>query len=166
MKRITTIAAVVFVSQLYTPSVAIARPPPADHRILVQPDAPLVISDYAAKYQFRTKSDRAGVIHTLRYRNVSERTIVAFKCGLLAFDVFNEFQGSLGGYAIRPIAPDKGGSGQWLMSAGVDSSFYTGVAYLSKVRFEDGEVWSADLNDIAKQVQGIEADFSMESLHE
>lgn len=166
MKYHTTIAAAVLLaSQFFTLDGAVADPPPADHRILAQDDAPIVISDYAAMYQPRGTNSREGIRHTLRYRNVSKRRIVALQFGLLAFNVFNEFQDKLGGYAIQDVEPGEDTYGTWLANARAESAFYTGVAYLSKVRFEDGEVWSANLNNITKQVQEIEMGFSVELLH-
>ena len=166
MKFHTTISAVVILaSQLFIQHGAAANPPPAEHRILAQVGAPVVISIYVAMYQPHGANGREGIQHTVRYRNVSKRKIVALQFGLLAFDIFNEFQDRLGGYTIQDVGPGEETFGTWLANARAESAFYTGVAYLSKVRFEDGEVWSADLDNIAKQVQEIEVGFSVESLH-
>ena len=166
MKYHTAMAAMVIVaSQLFIQSSAVADPPPADHRILAQEGAPVVISTYAAMYQPRGSTSREGIRHILRYRNVSKRKNVALQFGLLAFDIFNEFQDRLGGYTLQDVEPGAETHGTWLANARAESAFYTGVAYLSKVRFEDGEVWSADLDNIANQVQDIEVGFSVESLH-
>ena len=161
----TAMAAVVtLAAQLFTQPSAVADPPAAEHRILAQEGAPIVISVYTARYQDRGSYSREGIRHVLQYRNVSKRKIVALQFGLLAFDIFNEFQDRLGGYAIQDVDPGATADGTWVASARAESAFYTGVAYLSKVRFEDGEVWSADLDGITKQVQEIEAGFSVESL--
>ena len=116
-------------------------------------------------HQPRGTNSREGIRHTLRYRNVSKRKIVALQFGLLAFDIFNEFQDRLGGFTIQDVEPGAETYGTWLASARAEAAFYTGVAYLSKVRFADGEVWSADLDNIARQVQDIEVGFSVDSLH-
>ena len=162
--RTTMAAAVTLAAQLLTQPGAVADPPPAEHRILVQEGAPIVISAYSAMYQRRGSYSREGIRHVLAYRNVTKRKIVALQFGLLAFDIFNEFQDRLGGYTIQDVGPGATADGAWVASARAESAFYTGVAYLSKVRFEDGEVWSADLDDITKQVQEIEAGFSVASL--
>ena len=166
MKYRTALAAVVIVAtQLFTQPGAVAAPPPADHRILVQEDAPVEITFYVAMHQPRGTNSREGIQHSLRYRNVSKRRIVALQFGLLAFDIFNEFQDRLGGFTIQDVEPGEETYGSWLASARAEAAFYTGVAYLSKVRFEDGEVWSADLDQITRQVQEIEVGFSVDSLH-
>ena len=42
----------------------------------------------------------------------------------------------------------------------------TCFAYVSKVRFEDGEIWEADLEQIAEEVQKVEADFNSSFFNE
>ena len=54
--------------------------------------------------------------------------------------------------------------GEWVASAYSDFSFHTGVAYVSKVRFEDGEIWSADLSAIVVELKKIEKDFDVNRL--
>ena len=143
-----------------------AEPPPAEHRVLEQGGAPVEIVGYTANYQRGTSSrySREGIRHSVTYRNISGRKIVALQFGLLSFNIFNEFQDRLGGYTIEDVAPEESATGEWLASALAESSFYTGVAYVSKVRFEDGQVWSADLDEVAKQVQELEEEFSVEKL--
>ncbi|MYJ26075.1 MAG: hypothetical protein F4080_11235 [Holophagales bacterium] len=141
-----------------------AAPPPAQHRVLVQEGAPLSIGRYSAAYQSRGQYSREGIRHEVVVENVTDRKIVAYQLGLLSFNIFNEFQDRLGGYAIKDVVPGGTEEGAWLASALAESSFYTGVAYVSKVRFDDGEVWQADLEEVADQVREIEESFSVESL--
>ena len=142
-----------------------AAPPPAQHSVLAREGAPLRISPYSAEYQRGGgRLSREGILHEAVVENVTARKIVAYQLGLLSFNIFNEFQDRLGGYAIRDVAPGAIHEGSWLASALAESAFYTGVAYVSKVRFEDGEVWQADLEEIADQVRGIEESFTVESL--
>ena len=151
---------------LLAPFAANAEPPPAEHRVLEQDDSPVEIVEYKANYQRGSSSrySREGIRHRVTYRNVGDRKIVALQFGLLSFNIFNEFQDRLGGYTIEDVAPGESLTGEWLASALAESAFYTGVAYVAKVRFEDGEVWSADLDKVAKQVQEVEEEFSVESL--
>ena len=100
-----------------------------------------------------------GIHHNLEYENSSERTVVAIQFGLVSFDIWNEFLDRTGGVTIdtlRAAAKDKG---EWVATAYGDFSFHTGVAYVSKVRFEDGEIWSADLNSVLHELRKIEKDF-------
>ena len=159
-------ALVVVVSFLVLASVGSAEPPPAEHRILTQSDAPIAITEYGARYQERSRYQSEGIRHELSYRNVGDRKIVAAQFGLLAFNIFNEFQDRLGGFTIEDV--DVGGTdaGVWVASALAEAAFYTGVAYVDKVRFEDGEVWSADYDEVLLQLQEIEQDLNIDALAE
>ncbi|MCY4662061.1 MAG: hypothetical protein OXF93_19990 [Acidobacteria bacterium] len=143
-----------------------AEPPPAEHRVLAQEGAPVTIFQYSARYQRQGfGSQREGIRHELNYRNTSNRKIVAFRFGLLAFSIFNEFQHSLNGFAIEDLDAGAVDSGTWLATfARAEAAFYTGVAYVEKVRFEDGEIWTANGDEIQDQLQELEGDFSMEAL--
>ena len=150
---------------LVGPGIGWGGPPPADHRILEQPDAPISIIEYVAEYQNRGQYSSEGIRHTVTYRNRTGRKIVAMQFGLLAFNIFNEFQDRLGGYTIEDVDPDEVEIGVWIANARAESSFYTGVAYISKVRFEDGEVWNADYEGVVlQQLQEIEQDLELEAL--
>ncbi len=41
---------------------------------------------------------------------------------------------------MPPVAAGKSDKGEWVASRYADFSFDTGVAYVSKVRFDDGEI--------------------------
>ncbi len=141
-----------------------AEPPPAEHRVLEQNDAPIMIARYGAHYQESSRYQSSGIKHELNYRNVGDRKIVAVQFGLLSFNIFNEFQDRLGGFVIDDIEVGNMESGAWLASALAESSFYTGVAYVEKVRFEDGEIWSANTEDVLRQLQEIEQDLNVDIL--
>ena len=92
-----------------------------------------------------------GIIHRVEYRNTTERKIIAIVFGLLAFDVFNELQDNCHGYVLEGLEPGVLAKSGWLRRPSTEWAFYTGVAYVVKVRFEDGEIWEADLEDAAEQ---------------
>ena len=54
----------------------------------------------------------------------------------------------------------------WVARAYADFSFLTGIAYINKVRFDNGEIWSADLDAVADEMRKIEEDFDVERLEE
>ena len=126
--------------------------------------APVVITEYDARYQPRSRYQSEGIRHELSYRNASEKKIVALRFGLLAFNIFNEFQDRLGGFTIEDVAVGETESGVWVASALAEAAFYTGVAYVDKVRFEDGVIWSADGDEILSQLREIETDLDAEAL--
>ena len=165
MRRLSKVL-VVLVTVLCMASVAAAQPPPAEHRILVQADAPIGITEYTARYQPRSTRQSEGIRHSLNYRNVGDRKIVAVQFGLLAFNIFNEFQDRLGGFTIEDIDVGSTEDGAWVANALAESAFYTGVAYVSKVRFEDGEIWTADDDEVLSQLREIEQDLNIEALEQ
>ena len=141
-----------------------AQPPAAEHRILTQEGSPLSILAYEARYQPRRSSQREAIRHEVNYRNTSGQKIVAVQFGLLSFNIFNEFQDRLGGFAIEDIDVLGIESGTWLASALAEAAFYTGVVYVDKVRFEDGEIWIADEDEILEQLREIEEGFDAAAL--
>ena len=55
--------------------------------------------------------------------------------------------------------PGAASKGTWVATALSDFAFHTGVAYVSKVRFANGEIWKADIDQIASELSKIEEDF-------
>lgn len=141
-----------------------AEPPPAAHRVLNQSAVPVEITEYTARYQARSRYQSEGIRHEVSYRNASDKKIVAIQFGLLAFNIFNEFQDRLGGFTIENVGIGESESGAWVASALAEAAFYTGVAYVDKVRFEDGVIWSADEDEILEQIREIESDLDAEAL--
>jgi hypothetical protein len=65
---------------------------------------------------------------------------------------------------METIAPGSKEKGKWVATSYADFSFHTGVAYVSKVRFDDEEIWSADLNSVVLELRKIEKDFDASRL--
>ena len=81
-------------------------------------------------------------------RAVQQRRI---KFGFIAYDVFNESLGGLSGVDIdrKGIGAGEDDSGRWQTRArGVAQAHETGIAYVQKVRFADGELWIADRDEL------------------
>ena len=93
--------------------------------------------------------------------------LFGIKFGFIAYDLFNESLGGVGGVAIDRNGVGTGDvdSGRWRTRArGVASAHETGIAYVRKVRFADGELWIADqdaltvkLNELVPGRWGISA---------
>ncbi|MCF6285451.1 MAG: hypothetical protein L3K26_09705 [Candidatus Hydrogenedentes bacterium] len=132
--------------------------------IISQESSPLTITSYSAKYQRGSEYAEEGIRHAIKYKNTSKKKVVAVQFGLVSFDVWNEFIDRTGGVGIEDIASGSSKKGTWMARAYSDFSFLTGFAYVSKVRFEDGEIWEADLDDIAEEMQKIEEDFDVQNL--
>jgi hypothetical protein len=160
MKTITVLggAAVAFAAA----HTLIAAEPKA--MVMTQPDAPVVITKYTARYLSAAKASEQGVNHRIEYTNRSERRIEALEIGFVEFNVWNEHLDTLFGNDLDAVTAGRSGEGSWLHDPPAAFTFYTGVAYISRVRFDDGEIWTADLDAIAEHLKSLEANFSVEKL--
>jgi hypothetical protein len=64
---------------------------------------------------------------------------------------------------MRNLSVGQKDKGEWVASRYADFSFHTGVGYVSKVRFADGEIWSAD-TAILLEMRKIQKDFDVSKL--
>ena len=136
-----------------------------ESKILEQKSAPVVIEEYQAAYQRRVGAyQREGIRHSLKYRSNTDRPIIALQFGLVSFDIWDEFLDRMGGVTMESLKPSEKKSGEWIATAYADFSFRTGVAYVSKVRFADGEIWTVDLDWVLAQMRKIEKDFDAKNL--
>ena len=135
-------------------------------KIIAQQNAPVEITSYSAVFRTGTKYSSEGIVHSITYKNTSERTVAAMQFGLVSFDIWNEFLDRTGGITIEDVAPGGTDKGSWRATAYADFTFLTGFAYVSKVRFSDGEIWIADLEAIAEEMRKIEQDFDVQKLEE
>ena len=133
-------------------------------KIITQKNAPLIITSYSATYHEKDRFTPEGIHHEVEYKSATNRKIVAVQIGLVSFDVWNEFQDQTGGVSIEEISPGASENGTWITRVYADFSFLTGFAYVSKVRFSDGTIWTADLDAIAKEMRKIELDFDVQKL--
>ena len=52
----------------------------------------------------------------------------------------------------------------WLTNPGASHSFFTGITYVNKVRFEDGAFWDANFEEIGIELKKIQSDFDLTEL--
>lgn len=133
-------------------------------KIIVQRDCPIEITSYDAKYKSGGKYTREGIHHSLRWKNSSEKVIVAVQFGLVSFNVWNNFLDRMNGVNIENLPPGKEDMGTWIARAYADFSFLTGFSYVSKVRLEDGTIWNCNLEEIKAELQKVEEEFDIKNL--
>ncbi len=160
MKRITVLVAAAFA--IGTTPLARAADPKA--LVLAQTEAPVSITKYQTRYTRSDKPDEQGITHKLDYKNVTNRRILAIEFGFVEFTIWNEHIETLIANDLDETGGGKSGDGSWLHDPPTGFIFHTGIAYVSRVRFEDGEIWTADPNDVAEHIKGVEASFSVEML--
>ncbi len=130
-------------------------------KIISQPDSPVKILSYEAQYQAGNSYSQEGVYHKVKYQNMTNRKIVAVQIGLVSFDIWNNYLDSLCGDHIEELDPNDTKEETWISTVNGGYSFCTGISYISKVRFENGEIWSADLDKVTQQMEEIEKGFNL-----
>jgi hypothetical protein len=140
--------------------------PPPKTIIIAQPNSPVEITAYGARYAPRSTYSKEGIQHNLTYSNRGSQTIVAIRFGLVSFDVFNRFLGKTGGISMDDLELGKSQKGSWVSSPYADFSFLTGLAYVDLVRLEDGTIWQADESAILEEMRKMEKDFDAKRLKE
>ncbi|MDP1570374.1 MAG: hypothetical protein Q8L86_10245 [Vicinamibacterales bacterium] len=158
MRAVRVLSFVVGAATILLTAAAEAQPKPTT-TVVAQHDAPVTISSYTAQYRERSQYAAEGVHHSVKYQNSSGRTIVAIQFGLATFDVWNEFLNRTNGIALETVTGGRSQSGTWIANPLRAFTFLTGVAWVSKVRFEDGEIWTADEKTVLEALRAIEADF-------
>lgn len=136
--------------------------------ILNQPESPLSITSFSASYQEGGRYTSEGVRYDVSFKNISEKRVVAYAFDFFSFDVFNRKLGRpLEGFSVTTITPNSNGNGAWIqrMSSPALFKYYgTAVAYVARVRFEDGAIWSYDADAILSQLQEFESSLTLEDL--
>lgn len=156
--------ALLVVVTLLVPVTATAQALRADHRIVDQPDAPVLVTSYRTELLKQTVEAPAGLRHDLEFRNRGEQRVVAVQLGLVAFDVWNEFLERHA--ALSTDGLDAGGRkrGSWFTATDSGIAFLTGVVYVERVRFADGQIWAANLDTVVTAMRAIQQDFTAEQL--
>ncbi|HEU4700024.1 MAG TPA: hypothetical protein VFS40_12650 [Gemmatimonadales bacterium] len=134
--------------------------------IVTQPGSPIQITKYQAHYNEGNRFVARGIAHMVSYTNTSPKKVVAFRVGIVSFNVFDEFLGRMGGYATEDLVPNKGAPGTWTQNVYAGSSFHTGIMYVDKVRFEDGTMWVSDKAPVLEAIRQLQKDFDSKLLEE
>ena len=163
--RMKVSVAAIALSALLGGSAVIAAPEPKAI-IISQPNSPVEIIGYTARFQRRSTYTTEGIAHNLEYKSRSTQKVVAIRFGLVSFDVFNRFLGKTGAISMDDLIPTKTQKGGWVTSPYADFSFLTGLAYVDLVRLEDGTIWQADDATVLNEIRKIEKDFDAKLLKE
>ncbi len=106
-------------------------------------------------------------MHSVKYKNISGKVIVAMKFGIVSFDTFNQLLDSFTGIAIENIEVDADVDGTWnqaCISPWLYKKFGSGVIYVDVVRFQDGTFWYSDKDKVIFELQKFEKDLTTDDL--
>lgn len=132
--------------------------------IINQTDIPITITKYDAHYQEQNRYGSRGIVHDIAYKNNGKKKIEAVSFGLVSFDIWNEFLDATNGISMEANDPGDVEKGSWIAQAYGDFSFHSGFAYVKKIRYEDGTIWKANLEEIKRELAKVQADFDIKNL--
>lgn len=133
---------------------------------VINNDCPVEIEDYFCNYNGGTgMSTIVNIGHGATIKNRSNRNIIAVSVGYLSFNVWNEFLDVMFCEKVTTIAPN-----QKIKTLGCvkehpkTHTFFTGVAFVWRVRFEDGEIWNADRDFIINKLNKLPVTFDNDTI--
>lgn len=135
--------------------------------VIYQDGQPIQITSYRSIYIPDLDMDPEGIMHSVKYKNTLEKTIVAIKFGVVSFDAFNHLLDSFTGIAIEDIETGAEINSTWnqtCTSPWLYKKFGSGVIYVDVVRFQDGSFWYSDKDKVILELQKFEKDLTKEDL--
>ena len=161
MKQLAVFASLLF----FLASLSFSTQAQDTRKIVVeQPNSPISLSEYSAEYQERDSYQSEGVRNEVTYRNTSNRDIVAFELGFVIFSVFNEFLDNSSGVSMDDLEAGDSDDGGWVFNSLNAFTFHTGVAFVRHLRYENGEIWEADMSVVEDRIQKIQSEFDASQL--
>ncbi len=106
-------------------------------------DAPIEI----LKFGESPAADFDEILSAVRYKNRTDRNIEAYAITMIYYNAFNEKEDGRRGISTTLLRARQQISSEWFGFRGI-SLVKTAIAYVSAVRFIDGEVWKADIEDV------------------
>ena len=105
-------------------------------------DAPIEILGFGRSGE----EDEDHIFSVVEYQNITDRQIEAFAITIIYYDAFNEKQAGVRGID-DDLQPSQIWRGGWSIY-GEPRFVKTAVAYVSAVRFINGEIWKADTEKV------------------
>ncbi len=140
------------------------RAPESVSKAVPQENAPVNIVNYTAYYDEGSPSEQEGISHSVLIRNNSNNSVVAVELAFVEFDVWNQHLGKALGLSRATVEKGKTDGVSWQHTPYGAGAFQTGVAWVSRVRFADGTIWTADIKTILPALFEIQKDFDANEL--
>lgn len=147
-----------------------------------QSGAPIVIEKVTGAFASSGRGldcDSCNHQYDLKIKNISDKEIKGVRIGFVNFDHWNEVLNVLYGTRRRPIRPGKSVGDAWHFPASSESKgntvlidrdhrypIFTSVAFVDKIRFDDGTFWYHDENFVIQELKKIQEDFDADKLQE
>ncbi len=91
--------------------------------------------------------DEDHISSVVKFKNRTDRDIEALAITMVYYDAFNEKQDGIMGIFTDPLYANRQRNAGW-STYGEAAFVKTAIAYVSAVRFIDGEVWKADIKKV------------------
>ena len=124
-------------------------------QVLNLKEQPLSITEF--KYTVRAReSTEDNFSVSYKFLNTTDKPILAAEFRILFFDIFDRPLDNLSLYMVEKTlsakTEDKG-----VAVFGISNFFlvYKAIAYVSRVRFEDGTIWESDYKEVANSLQAM-----------
>lgn len=128
-------------------SSAVAQP---NNKIVSQDDAPLLMR------RFETDNSDSRISFEVQYRNIRDTTLKAIQFGFMSLDPFNSVV--MLGYATHIDdlesyqQTEDANEVSYQFYEALAENHYTGIIFVNQLRFEDGEVWEADKQQVLDEI--------------
>ena len=113
-------------------------------------DAPIEILEFG-KSRFEDEDHISSVVEI---KNRVEKAIEALEVTMVYYDPFNEKEDGVRGISTKTLRAGVSARAGW-STYGNPSFVKTAIAFVSAVRFLDGEVWKADIKEVMKKAGTI-----------
>lgn len=146
---------------------ALGRAEAEGARALPLAGAPLEVVTYATEYDVEKEKPLVG--HTVKYRNTSDKEVVAAKFGFVELDVFGDLLDAFMGYTVESSDPGEKDSAEFVNEhprAVFFEELGTGLVWVEAVRFADGSIWKADRAEVLEGVRRVRPDAGADDLRE
>ncbi len=134
-------------------------------KVIDQPEAAVQITSYEAETFEQDSYPWAGVRNRINVKNTSKEQVAATKFGFVSFDAWDELLDTSSHFMMEGMYPADEET-RILVARDCDAeTFHTGFLYVSKIRFEDGQIWEADMSVILAKIRAFDPDFVIDDLH-
>lgn len=140
--------------------------------VIVNTDnAPVEILEFERWY---AGEDETHISSKLKYKNKTDRDIEALAITIIYYNLFNDKEDEVKGVSTKPLKAQTWNIGRWSTGwvavpasqtglcfddlnplYGRPNFVKTAIAFVSAIRFLDGEVWKADIDEVFKMAADL-----------
>ncbi|MCS4054104.1 hypothetical protein [Salinibacter ruber] len=133
---------------------------------VISQDAPVLLHEYNT--EITTENQGKVVEHRVSYVHQADTAVLGVEFGFIEYNLFRDL---LDYSLVIETETTKNGKHEatFVNSPRGAFSFHEGVAYVSRVRLANGEVWEADTDDVLRQTRdsiGIAPETEIDSLRQ